>query len=218
MGENLNKKITKKKGFKECIKILPFLSLALDEEKIYIFSDGSSKRIRNDDFYEINKTIWWKNINEELKEIIDWYNKWCSKYNEWDTLKHWEVVLSNYIMLNWKKCITQTKVNPKKIEEHRLHLYHILWRLIYSHPAMRFVNNDWFTVYDLLSDIFLVCDNILATQEFSDTNKNSRIFYVSHYRNSCQKIKKDYMEREKFTYWLNNFYLFKNYNELCQDW
>lgn len=216
MGEILTKIKQKKKTFNECVKILPFISLSVDKEKVYIFADWNYKRIKDNDYYEINRCIGWKNINEELKQIIEWYNKRCSKYNEWDTLKSDEVIISNYIMLDWKKVLTQTKVNPKKIEEHRLHLYHILWRLIYSHPAMRFVNNDWFTAYDLLSDIFLVCDNILATQEFSDTNKNSRIFYVSHYRNSCQKIKKDYMEREKFTYWLNNFYLFKEYNELSK--
>lgn len=191
---------------KKQIKIIPRISLTEDSQKIYLIDDWKTikvKPIKDTDYFEINKTIWALHINDELLQIAEWYNKWTKRYYEIRNHTWWYTIKNYYVV--WKKREeTFSCVYASWVEQYRLRLLNILWRLVYTHPCMRYVGKDWYTQYDLLSDLFLVADSIMTTIEFDTKTKIWKIFYLTHFHNACGKIKRDYTSN-RIEYWLELF-------------
>ena len=193
-------------GRKKQVKIIPRISLTEDSQKIYLIDDWKTikvKTIKDSDYYEINKTIWALHINDELLQIVEWYNKWTKRYYEVRN-HNWRYTIKNYYVVWKKREETFSCVYASGVEQYRLRLLNILWRLVYTHPCMKYVGKDWYTQYDLLSDLFLVADSIMTTIEFDTKTKIWKIFYLTHFHNACGKIKRDYTN-ERMEYWLELF-------------
>lgn len=194
------------------IKIIPRISLTEDWQKIYIIDDWKTlkvKKIKDSDFYEINKTVWWLHLNEELLNIVEWYNKRTKRIYEVSNLKG-RVAIKNHYMVWTKRTETYSVIHLKWIEQYRLYLLNVLWRLVYSHPCMKYVWQERYTQYDLLSDLFLVADWIMTTLELDTRTKIWKIFYLTHFHNACWKIKKDYKIDENLEYWTNILNILNN--------
>lgn len=178
----------------------PQYHLNWDYDKIWYlinYTDGDCKSVKLDksDYRKRVEVMGWeKSMYAEIEGLANIYDKYCTLVDEHYVPKEDECIMTKDVILVWEdgkkhRCEGYVAQKYKELEESRLHLHDLIWRLVSCSPFSKWVGDYWFKYEDLHNSLFIEADVILSSPDIAKDKRISKIYYLTHFTKANKNIR-----------------------------